>query len=220
MTMLRLRPLQWTIVVLAEILVYYYLMHASYHLHLLAVFLFTFVPLCLLLLFAKSDLRQLIRKPSRKGWLWGTIFGISAIIVQLITVTIVQKFITLHGNPIANIITHNTLWENLKIILITSIQLFGEELIVLIPFMLIAQLLSPYMRSNRAILIIAWLASSAIFGLLHASTYGSAIQALIIIGIGRLLLSSGFMKTGNLTTSYISHMILDNLAFMAIVIFS
>lgn len=96
-------------------------------------------------------------------------------------------------------------------------QLFGEEVITLLPFLALLQFLSRGAGLGRKSAIIgAWLISSVIFGLIHLPTYDwNLIQCVVVIGTARLVLTLPWIMTKNIWVSTGAHVINDWLLFGA-----
>jgi len=80
------------------------------------------------------------------------------------------------------------------------VQLVGEEVLTIIPMLALLHLLIARAGLSRtSALLMAWLGSAVMFGLLHLSTYNwDFVQCLLIIGTARLVLSLAYIKTKNL----------------------
>ncbi|MBY9085348.1 CPBP family intramembrane metalloprotease, partial [Paenibacillus sp. HN-1] len=90
-------------------------------------------------------------------------------------------------------------------------MLFGEELITILPFLVILALgVKKFKRSRKSAIILAWIAASIIFGAYHLQTYNWNIaQAILGIGIARVVLLYPYIKTKNIWTSFIVHLLND-----------
>lgn len=109
-------------------------------------------------------------------------------------------------NPITEIINKDNI---VKIFVITAIQLIGEEVLFVIPFLFVYNILKNKTNKKLAILL-AWIISSLIFGMLHLPTYSfNLYQAFIVIGAVRMGMSLSYLWTKNLTVSYIAHVLYD-----------
>lgn len=92
-----------------------------------------------------------------------------------------------------------------------AVQLLGEELMTILPFLAILTLSRNLtgMARNTAI-IVAWLASAAAFGLIHLPTYNwNLIQCLVVIGSARLVLTWAYIWSKNIWVSTGAHIIND-----------
>jgi membrane protease YdiL (CAAX protease family) len=101
----------------------------------------------------------------------------------------------------------------------TGVQLLGEELITILPFLAI--LTFGHRRAglgrNTSVLI-AWLVSAIIFGLLHLPTYDwNFVQCLVIIGSARLVLTGAYVWTRNIWVSTGAHILNDWLIIASVI---
>jgi membrane protease YdiL (CAAX protease family) len=94
-------------------------------------------------------------------------------------------------------------------------QLFGEEVITLLPFLALLQLFSKGFGAGRKGAVIgAWLISSVIFGLIHLPTYDwNLIQCVVVIGSARMVLTLPWIMTKNIWVSTGAHIVNDWLLF-------
>jgi hypothetical protein len=94
-------------------------------------------------------------------------------------------------------------------------QLFGEEIVTLLPFLAALTLLSNRLGVGRKGAVVgAWLVSSLIFGLLHLPTYDwNLVQCLAVIGTARMVLTLAWILTKNIWVSTGAHIINDWLLF-------
>jgi membrane protease YdiL (CAAX protease family) len=94
-------------------------------------------------------------------------------------------------------------------------QLFGEEVVTLLPFLaLLALLTNRFGFGRKGAIVGAWLASSLIFGLLHLPTYDwNLIQCIVVIGTARMVLTLAWILTKNIWVSTGAHIINDWLLF-------
>jgi membrane protease YdiL (CAAX protease family) len=94
-------------------------------------------------------------------------------------------------------------------------QLLGEELITVLPFLLLMTLLTQYFGTGRKRAIVgAWLVSSLLFGLIHLPTYDwNWVQCILVIGTARMVLTMAWILTKNIWVSTGAHIINDWLLF-------
>jgi len=92
-----------------------------------------------------------------------------------------------------------------------ALQLFGEELITILPFLALLWFLHAKAGLSRnAAVLVAWLLSAIVFGLLHLPTYDwNIIQCLLVIGTARLVLTLAYIWTKNIWVSTGAHIIND-----------
>lgn len=93
----------------------------------------------------------------------------------------------------------------------TGVQLLGEELITILPFLAILTFCHGRAGLGRNVsVLVAWLVSAIVFGLLHLPTYNwNVVQCLIIIGSARLVLSWAYIWTKNIWVSTGAHILND-----------
>lgn len=94
-------------------------------------------------------------------------------------------------------------------------QLLGEEIITILPFLLVLTLLTPHFGIERKGAVVgAWLVSSLLFGLIHLPTYGwNWVQCIVIIGTARIVLTMAWLRTKNIWVSTGAHILNDWLIF-------
>jgi uncharacterized protein len=94
-------------------------------------------------------------------------------------------------------------------------QLFGEELVTLLPFLaLMALLTNRFGVGRKGAIVGAWLISALAFGLIHLPTYDwNWVQCIVIIGTARLVLTLPWILTKNIWVSTGAHIINDWLLF-------
>jgi membrane protease YdiL (CAAX protease family) len=90
-------------------------------------------------------------------------------------------------------------------------QLFGEEVVTILPFLAALTLLSALCGVGRKSAIVgAWLISSLLFGLIHLPTYDwNLIQCIVVIGTARMVLSLAWILTKNIWVSTGAHILND-----------
>jgi membrane protease YdiL (CAAX protease family) len=95
-------------------------------------------------------------------------------------------------------------------------QLLGEEVITILPFLAVLQLLSKGFGFDRKAAIVgAWLLTALLFGLIHLPTYGwNVVQCIVVIGSARLLLTLPWIMTKNIWVSTGAHIVNDWLLFL------
>lgn len=143
----------------------------------------------------------------------------ASIIIGLIQVSLGMVKLS-DKNPLVFVIETNTNGQNLLLLLQTIAELTGEELITIIPFL---SLLFIFFKSGKITrkkaILLSWIITAVLFGAFHLSTYNWNIyQAVIGIGIIRLILTYAYIKTKNLWVSMIVHIANDWIIFLPIVI--
>jgi len=94
-------------------------------------------------------------------------------------------------------------------------QLFGEEVVTLLPFLaLLYGLTNRFGVGRKGAIVGAWLISSLLFGLIHLPTYDwNLIQCIVVIGSARMVLTLPWILTKNIWVSTGAHIVNDWLLF-------
>lgn len=205
----KLTPVQWLVLLLVTAASFACLLLLGRLSRIPAVLIFVFVPLITLAWMKRDIVKTFIRKPSGRdigiGIGFGFIsFGVSFVIARLIT--LFGQTVT--GNPIFTLFSE----QPAQTVVATVIQLFGEELFTLIVFLFFVQVFESCLK-KRSSIIVAWVLSSVVFGLVHLPAYHNLVHVLLTIGVSRIILTLAFLRTKNLTSSYISHMVDDFTSF-------
>jgi membrane protease YdiL (CAAX protease family) len=97
----------------------------------------------------------------------------------------------------------------------TFVQLFGEEIFTILPFLAVMYFLYSKGRlSRKAALVVAWIGTAIWFGAAHLPTYDwNVLQALVVIGSARIILSLAFIRTKNIMVSFGAHLLNDWVTF-------
>jgi len=142
-------------------------------------------------------------------------FALLNILVSMSVGAIVYAFMSVTPNAIAAELAHLDAAGVAAFFAKTVPQLFGEEVITLLPFLAIMQLFSRGFGAGRKqALVAAWLLTALMFGLAHLPTYGwNWIQCIVIIGSARLVLTLPWILTKNIWVSTGAHIINDWLLF-------
>ena len=79
----------------------------------------------------------------------------------------------------------------------------------------------PQLSVLTASVLMAWVGSALLFGAIHLPTYGwNVVQALLLIGPVRLVLTLAYMKTKSIWASTIAHVLNDWTMFTAAIVIS
>lgn len=131
-------------------------------------------------------------------------------IVTFVVGAIVVKIFGGNANPAAEGFNGNFV-DAIPFFLSTIPMLFGEELITIIPFLIVLTFAVKVLKMNRKpAIILALLVAAVLFGVYHLPTYNWNIaQAILGIGIARIVLLYPYLKTKNIWTSFIVHVMND-----------
>jgi len=143
-------------------------------------------------------------------------FALLTIIVSMTIGGIVQALTEATSNSAMTQLGYLDLVGRILFFAKTIPQLFGEEVITILPFLALLQLFSrSFGFARKRALIAAWLISSLVFGLAHLPTYDwNLVQCVLIIGSARMLLTLPWILTKNIWVSTGAHIINDWLLFL------
>jgi len=178
----------------------------------LAAILFGAIPLAALFWRSKGHIDVLFN-----GWKWsylgwGIAFGILNLIFTFCFGSLANALLDLAPNErIAGLAQGAPTGGYLYFYAKTGIQLFGEEVLTIIPFLFLLWLgVTRLGWSRKASVILAYIGSAVIFGAAHLPTYDWNVpQALLLIGPIRLVLTLAYIKTKSMWTCTIAHVLND-----------
>lgn len=182
--------------------------------------LFPTIPLLTLCAVAGSHWRALFRRlrATDFGWMLG--FALLNLVISSLVGALVLKLFGAEANVAVHALAGQSATELEWFFLRTIPQLFGEEVLTLLPFL--ATLYFCHQRlglSRFKAVIIAWLLSSVMFGLIHLPSYNwNWLQCVIVIGTARLVLTLAYIKTKNILVSTGAHIINDWVIFGVVLI--
>ncbi|WP_060626880.1 CPBP family intramembrane glutamic endopeptidase [Paenibacillus etheri] len=167
-------------------------------------------PLAAVIFVARSQWTSLFRKLVAKDILLILGTYIVNLIVTLAAGSIISKLFDVSANPVGEGFNGNFA-DAIPTFLKMIPMLFGEELITILPFLVILAFgVKKLKLSRKSAIILAWVVASIIFGAYHLPTYNwNIIQAIVGIGIARVVLLYPYLKTKNIWTSFIVHVMND-----------
>ena len=172
--------------------------------------LFAGLPLLALARAAPQGWRLLFRRITGRDVAW--MFGFAAlnlIVTFTVALTLLQ-FLHMTVNPIVDVKIAG-MGATLGFLVWTAVQLLGEELLTMLPFLAILTLgFGRYGMGRRGAMVLAWAGSSLTFALAHLPTYNWNLpQCLAVVGVARLVLTLAYVRTKNLWVSVGAHIVYD-----------
>lgn len=173
--------------------------------------LFPAIPLAVFIYFTGQYWKSLFKKPTGRDFLTMVIFWLLNLAVSGIVGIAVKIFFGANSNPATAGLADGGPGGIAAFYAGTGIQLLGEEIFTILPFLAIMFLLHTKAGLSRnTSMILAWLATAVWFGAAHLPTYGwNFAQALLIIGAARLVLTLAYIRTKNLWVSTGAHILND-----------
>ena len=173
------------------------------------------IPLLGLALVAPKHWTAIFRKLRGRDVGWMIAFALLNTGVSMVVGFLVMNAFGATGNASVSSLADMTALERVVFYIKTIPQLFGEEVMTILPFLgLLALLASDTRLSRRSMIVWAWVVSAVLFGLAHLPTYDwNLIQCLVVIGTGRLILLLPYIMTKNIWVSTGAHIVNDWLFF-------
>jgi uncharacterized protein len=172
--------------------------------------LFAGLPLIALARVAPQGWRLLFRRICFRDVLW--MFGFAALnlILTFSVALVLLQYLHMTVNPIVDV-KISGLGATLGFLVWTGVQLLGEELLTVLPFLALLTLGFGRMGlGRRCAVVLAWVGSSLIFALVHLPTYNwNLVQCLAVVGVARLGLTLAYVRTKSLWVSTGAHIIYD-----------
>lgn len=165
--------------------------------------LYFVVGIAVALFITKGKLNLLIKKPK--------LADIKTILISVIAYFVLNGLI----HNIVSLIPHhqdagvNVALTNIPLLVVTALQIFGEEVFRFMPFILVAYFVYKFTQNRKHAVLLGAVASLIIFGALHTSAYGSFLFAVVGITIPAIALAYSYLKTKNIFVSYLVHLIID-----------
>ena len=173
--------------------------------------LFPAIPLAVFIAFTGRYWKSLFKKLTGVDYLNMVVFWLLNLAVTGVVGIIVAAIFGANSNPATGGVLEGGTANIVAFYVGTGIQLFGEEIFTILPFLAITYLLFTKAKLSRNMsVILAWLITALWFGAAHLPTYGwNVAQAFLIIGAARLVLTLAYMRTKNILVSTGAHVLND-----------
>jgi len=182
--------------------------------------LFPAIPLLVLRFISGPQWRNLFRRIGLAdvGAMLG--FALLNLVVSIMVGLLVMQFFGADTNAAVSALAGMSEGEKELFFLRSLPQLFGEEVLTVLPFLAALQLAhGPLNLSRTQAVLFAWLLSSILFGLVHLPSYNwNLLQCLLVIGSARLVLSLAYIRTKNIWVSTGAHVINDWVIFTMVLV--
>lgn len=173
--------------------------------------LFFAIPLAALAAVTPQHWTALFRKVRVRDVMWMIVFALLNVVVSMGIGLAVWALTTTAANPVVGSVGGMASGDLLFFFLKTIPQLFGEEILAILPFLALMYVLHARMQMSRMqAILVAWLIAAMLFGAAHLPTYNwNWIQCLVVIGGARLVLLLPYMLTKNIWVSTGAHILND-----------
>ena len=184
-------------------------------------FLFLAIPAAVFIWASRGRWRALFKpvKASDVGAM--VVFWLINLVVSALAAALVSggEFSHLNANTVTDDLADAGAGQIAAFYVGTGIQLMGEEIFTILPFLAILWFLSQRGLSRRTSVIIAWVATAVWFGAAHLPTYDwNVAQAILVIGAARLVLTLAYIRTKNLWVSFGAHVLNDWTTFTLVLV--
>lgn len=95
--------------------------------------------------------------------------------------------------------------SNILLILANFLQIIGEELFRIIPFILIMHLVFKNTHNRKLAIILGTFGCLLLTGLMHINSYSNIIYCIVVMGFGSFFTLYAYLKSKNLLLSIIVH---------------
>lgn len=183
--------------------------------------LFAAIPLLIFTYLTKPYWKAIFKKPRKIDYLYMLLFAaLNMVITPIIALSLLALGVTQSANPVGESLAGAGALELLAFYAGTGIQLLGEELLVIIPFLAaLSTLRLKFGVSRKKAILWAWFISAMWFGAIHFPTYQwNILQALVVIGGARIALTLAFIRTKNIWVSTGTHVLNDWALFTIIML--
>jgi uncharacterized protein len=175
-------------------------------------FLFGAIPLAVLIAFTRTRWTAILHGISGRDVLVMIGFAAANLVVSFIVGLVVKVSFGAASNPATNNVHGAD--EVVTFYVGTAMQLFGEELFSILPFLAVMAFCFRGGTSRRTAVLVAWLVTAAWFGAAHLPTYQwNFAQAFLVIGVARLVLTLAYIRTKNIFVSTGAHILNDWVIF-------
>ncbi|WP_436644357.1 CPBP family glutamic-type intramembrane protease [Microbaculum sp. FT89] len=173
--------------------------------------LFFAIPLVALGMVAGRGWSAIFRPLRGIDFVWMVVFFILNWVVVLAVGLLMINLLETSPNPATQVVATASTSDRIYFFVKTGLQLFGEEVFSILPFLaLLYWLVARRGMSRNTGVLLACLGTALIFALAHLNTYNwNFAQALLGVGVARLVLLVPYIMTKNVLVSTGAHVLND-----------
>ncbi|SEJ60754.1 hypothetical protein SAMN04487917_1082 [Arthrobacter sp. yr096] len=182
--------------------------------------LFVAIPLAAFIWLTGPFWKSIFHKPTGADYLAMVIFWLANLAISFVVGIFVSSFFGANANKATDGILERGPGEVVAFYVGTGIQLLGEEVFTILPFLAVMYWLYTKAKLKRTTaLLLAWVITALWFGAAHLPTYGwNVAQALLVIGTARMVLTLAFIRTKNILVSTGAHVLNDWVSFSLVLL--
>lgn len=175
---------------------------------------FVGLPLVVLAAVTGGRWTALFRRVSGRDVLLMFAFALLSIALSAAVDVILRATVGTSPNPAAEDAERSGL-ETAAFFLQSAVQILGEELFIVLPFLALLHLLVTRLGwSRRLAVLLCWVLGGLWFGLAHLPTYDwNLAQVLLVIGLPHLVIIAVYIRTKNIWVSTGAHLLNDWILF-------
>ena len=196
----RMSKIGWLVLLISVVLSYCTYHYISFPNEILSSIVFLLIMLVPLLYFSNWDYSLFFKKPT-----WDELILAVLMFLAFFAYSFVMtNFLASSGIP-----NMDGSSEGIVNIVGLIFSMMAEELVKFIPLMFLLRVLFKYTSNRKLSIIISSAVTLVFFGLIHLEPGVSIISVLLIQGLGSIFHLYAYLKTKNLITSYIAHLMTD-----------
>lgn len=206
----KIKPLDIVILAIMPILFTIYTFLPNNFLGSFGAYVFCISEVAAFLIVARGKISLIVKKPKIRDFVRIIITTVLHLIFSIGIAMILQYVFNYEtkGNDVLQLDMGFSFWCAI------IFQLFGEEMYKILIFLVVLILMYKFTKKKGLSVTIATIVSLFCFAMLHKTTYSNMIQILLIQGVATIFNFYNYLKTKNILTSYLQHLIFDAVPFI------
>lgn len=196
----RMSKIGWLVLLISVVLSYCTYHYISFPNEILSSIVFLLIMLVPLLYFSNWDYLLFFKKPTGDELILAVLMFLAFFAYSFV----MTNFLASSGIP-----NMDGSSEGIVNIVGLIFSMMAEELVKFIPLMFLLRVLFKYTSNRKLSIVVSSAVTLVFFGLIHLEPGVSIISVLLIQGLGSIFHLYAYLKTKNLITSYIAHLMTD-----------
>lgn len=181
--------------------------------------LFTAIPFVTFALLVRPNWKAIFKPIGIRDIGTMVVFWLLNLVVSLILGSLVRAIFGANDDAAINGIANLPVIEKIAFFVGTGIQIFGEELFTILPFLALLYWFRKAGLGRKKAITFAWIITAIWFGLAHLPAYGwNIIQVILVIGVARIILTLAYIRTKNILVSTGAHVLHDWASFALVMV--